>query len=64
VVPSVLDKQAEQGRDKAVVSLTLKGDGTGWHLQGDLDLECGERLSVALGAEAARDPRNPADTTP
>ncbi len=62
VVPTLLDKAAEHGRDKASLSLTLKGDGSGWHLQGDLDLECGERLYVALGAEAARDPGNPADT--
>ncbi len=62
VVPTLLDKAAEQGRDQAGLSLTLKDDGTGWQLRGDLDLECGERLSVALGAEAARDPRNPTDT--
>ena len=62
VVPALLDKAAEHGRDTAGLRLTLKGDGSGWHLQGDLDLECGERLSVALGAEAACDPRNPADT--
>ena len=62
VVPALLDKAAEHGRDTAGLRLTLKGDGSGWHLQGDLDLECGERLYVALGAEAARDPRNPADT--
>ena len=62
VVPTLLDKAAEHGRDKAGLSLTLNGDGSGWHLQGDLDLECGERLYVALGAEAACDPRNPADT--
>ncbi|MGB8649706.1 MAG: DUF222 domain-containing protein [Mycobacteriales bacterium] len=44
------------------LSLTRKDNGTGWHLCGDLDLECGEQLWTALRAEGARDPRNPDDT--
>jgi hypothetical protein len=62
VLPSRLEDRGEQGHRRRGLSLTPHQDGTGWHLCGDLDLECGERLWTALRAEAARDPRNPADT--
>jgi hypothetical protein len=62
VLPSRLEDRGEQGHRRRGLSLTPHQDGTGWHLCGDLDLECGDRLWTALRAEAARDPRNPADT--
>ncbi len=62
VVPSLLEERDARGRERAGLDLQLKGDGTGWHLEGDLDLQCGERLWTALRAEARRDPHNPADT--
>lgn len=62
LLPSVLERRAEAGQDKAGLELSRKHDGSGWRLQADLDLECGERLFTALRSEAARDPQNPADT--
>ncbi|MGB8652233.1 MAG: hypothetical protein WCD35_16410 [Mycobacteriales bacterium] len=62
VLPSVLEERGEQGHHRRGLSLTRLEDGTGWHVCGDLDLECGERLWTALRAEAARDPRRHADT--
>ncbi|MGB8649686.1 MAG: hypothetical protein WCD35_03390 [Mycobacteriales bacterium] len=62
VIPSSLEDRGERGHRRRGLSLTPLEDGTGWHLCGDLDLECGEQLWVALRAEAARDPRNPQDT--
>ncbi|MCW2500771.1 MAG: hypothetical protein JWN87_2447, partial [Frankiales bacterium] len=60
VLPSVLEERAEN--DRAGLTLVRKDDGTGWHVSGDLDLECGERLYTALTAEASRDPQNRTDT--
>ena len=62
VVPSILEDRAQRGRDRAGLSLQLHGDGSGWRLEGDLDLQCGERLWTALRAEARRDQANPLDT--
>ena len=60
--PSLLEQRAAAGREAAGLSLGLRPDGRGWKVSGELDLECGERLFVALRSEAARDPMNPADT--
>lgn len=60
VVPSILEDRADNARTG--LDLRLKKDGSGWQLNGELDLECGERLSTALAAEAAKDPRNVDDT--
>lgn len=62
LLPSKLDDAASEGRANRGLVLKLKADGSGWHLSGDLDLECGERLFTALRAEAQRDPDNIADT--
>lgn len=62
VLPSRLEERGERGQRRRGLTLTPLEDGTGWHLCGDLDLECGEQLWAALRAEAARDPRNPTDT--
>lgn len=62
VVPSLLEERGERGRERAGLSLEPRPDGTGWRLEADLDLECGERLFTALAAEARRDEGNPADT--
>jgi hypothetical protein len=63
VLPSRLEERGETGHRRRGLTLTPLEDGTGWHLCGDLDLECGERLWTALRAEAARDPHNPTDTS-
>jgi hypothetical protein len=63
LLPSQLEERGEKGHARRGLSLTPLEDGTGWHLCADLDLETGERLWTALRAEAARDPRNPSDTT-
>ena len=62
LLPSVLDDKASEGHANRGLELKKKPDGSGWHLCGDLDLECGERLFVALRAEAHRDPDNINDT--
>ena len=62
LLPSVLDDRAEKARAWRSLTLTPRSDGQGWRVEGDLDLECGERLFVALRAEAQRDPANPDDT--
>lgn len=62
VLPSVLEERGERGRCAAALSLQPKPDGTGWRLEGDLDLQCGERLFTALAAEVRRDKQGPADT--
>jgi hypothetical protein len=62
LLPSQLEERGDKGHARRGLSLTPLDDGSGWHLCGDLDLEAGERLWTALRAEAARDPRNPADT--
>ena len=62
LLPSQLEKRAEQGEERAHVMLERRPDGAGWHVEGDLDLECGELLYVALSAEARRDEANPLDT--
>jgi hypothetical protein len=62
VLPSVLEDRGDRGHQRRGLTLTPLEDGSGWHLCGDLDLECGEQLWTALRAEATRDPRNPTDT--
>ena len=62
ILPSKLDESADRGHRRRGLELKPLPDGEGWHLCGDLDLECGERLWTALRAEAARDPQNPSDT--
>jgi len=62
VVPSLLEDRAKRGRDSAGLSLQLNDDGSGWRLDADLDLQCGERLFTALRAELQRDPANRLDT--
>ncbi len=62
VLPSELEEREKRGQARRSFSLTLKDDGSGWHACGDLTLECGERLWVALRAMATGDPANPQDT--
>jgi len=62
VVPSLLEDRAKRGRDSAGLSLQLNDDGSGWRLDADLDLQCGERLFTALRSELQRDPANRLDT--
>ncbi len=62
VLPSLLEDRAAKGHERRGLSLSELPDGQGWHLCGDLDLECGERLWTILRAAAAHDTRNPDDT--
>ena len=62
LLPNILEQRARRGEDVAGVTLKLKHDGSGWDLHGDLDLETGELLFTALGAEARRDEGNSEDT--
>jgi hypothetical protein len=62
VRPSLLEERAQRGRDKAGLSISRKDDGSGWYVEADLDLECGERLFTALASELRRDPANVSDT--
>lgn len=62
LLPSVLEDRLEQGRARRGLTLTPRPDGSGYRLEGDLDMECGERLWTALRAELQRDPVNPDDT--
>lgn len=61
-VPSLLEQRAAQAEDLASLSLERRSDGRGWHLEGELDHECGERLFTALTGEVHRDPDNADDT--
>lgn len=61
LVPSLLEQEAAEARDRLGLDLVQRSNGT-WRLGGTLDSECGERLFVALRSEASRDPRNPLDT--
>ena len=62
VLPSELEEREKSGQVRRSFSLTLNPDGSGWHACGDLTLECGERLWVALRAMAGGDPVNSEDT--
>jgi hypothetical protein len=62
LTPGRLDDAAAKGEAFRDLVLQLKPDGSAWHVEGDLTLECGERLFTALRSEANRDPDNPADT--
>ncbi|MCW2600470.1 MAG: uncharacterized protein JWM02_2299 [Frankiales bacterium] len=62
VLPNLLEDRAQRGAEQAEVHLQRNLDGSGWHLQAELDLECGELLFTLLAAEANRDPDNPDDT--
>ena len=62
ILPSKLEEREDRGHERRSLDLRPLPDGEGWHVCGDLDLECGERLWTALRAEAARDLRNPSDT--
>ena len=62
VLPSELEEREQRGQSRRGLTLTLNPDGLGWHVCGDLTLECGERLWVALRALASGDPVNPQDT--
>ena len=62
LLPSVLDEREADGHAWRSLTLTPRPDGKGYRLEGDLDLETGEMIWVALRAEVQRDPDNPEDT--
>ena len=62
LLPNELEKRAAKGEDDAGLTLNRKIDGSGWRIDGDLDLETGELLHTVLSAEQAVDQDNPVDT--
>lgn len=62
LLPGQLEDRARGGHDRRGLRLVARHDGRGWHLAGELDLPCGERLHAFLQAELARDPDNVLDT--
>jgi hypothetical protein len=62
LLPNVLARQAEDGHNNRGFDLRRKDDGTGWTVNGDLDLECGELLHTAMTAAMETDPDNGFDT--
>ena len=62
LLPEELEKRAARGAADAQLSLRPNGDGSGWLLRGELDLETGELLHTVLTAMRAVDPDNPVDT--
>ncbi|MBC7373929.1 MAG: DUF222 domain-containing protein [Frankiales bacterium] len=62
LLPNELEKRAAKGEDDAGLTLLRKGDGSGWRVDGVLDLETGELLHTVLTAEQAVDQDNPVDT--
>ena len=62
VLPSQLEERDRKGQERRGLSITELPDGQGWHLCGDLTLECGERFWTVLRAAVAHDTANPGDT--
>ena len=62
VLPSQLEERDRKGQERRGLSITELPDGQGWHLCGDLTLECGERFWTVLRAAVAHDSKNPDDT--
>ena len=62
LLPSVLDEREADAHAWRSLTLTPRRDGKGFRLEGDLDLETGEMVWVALRAKVQRDPDNPDDT--
>ncbi|MCA1712141.1 MAG: 13E12 repeat family protein [Actinobacteria bacterium] len=62
LLPQRLDKLAEEAHARRGLALARKDDGSGWRIEGDLDVEAGELLHTALAAAMATDPDNVADT--
>ena len=61
VLPNLLEEQLSAAEAKRGLSLRPRPNGA-WRVEGDLTPEVGERLILALAAEARRDPGNPVDT--
>lgn len=62
LLPIHFEDRARRRHESRGVRLVRRADGVGWRLDGDLDLECGERFYAFLQSELARDPGNPLDT--
>ncbi|MBK5306255.1 MAG: DUF222 domain-containing protein [Frankiaceae bacterium] len=62
LLPNLLAAKADDGHRNRGVDLRRKDDGTGWSIDGDLDLECGELLHTAMTAAKETDPDNSFDT--
>ncbi len=62
LLPEQHDDRADAGHHRRGLRLTRKADGSGWRVEGDLDLACGEKLFTLLVAELHRDPDAAQDT--
>ena len=62
LLPVQLADRADRAARDRGLQLRRKADGSGYRLEGDLDLECGELLFTVLQAARETDPDNPADT--
>ncbi|MGI8535821.1 MAG: DUF222 domain-containing protein [Mycobacteriales bacterium] len=62
LLPNELEKRAAKGEDEAGLTLNRNSDGSGWRVDGELDLETGELLHTVLTAEEAVDEDNAVDT--
>jgi len=62
LLPQRLEDLAARGHERRGLALERNNDGSGWRLEGDLDLETGELLHTTLVAAMATDPENVTDT--
>jgi hypothetical protein len=62
LLPNEMAKRADDAHANRGVTLIKSSDGSGWILQGSLDLETGELLHTAMTAAMETDPDNPIDT--
>ena len=62
LLPNEMERRAARASEDAQLTLRPNGDGSGWLLRGELDLETGELLHTVLTAAQVTDPDNPADT--
>lgn len=62
LLPNEHAKRVAKGEEEAGLDLVRKSDGSGWRVNGDLDLETGEALHTVITSEMAVDEDNPVDT--
>ena len=63
LLPNALERRAADAHADRGFAMVRKADGSGWTItDGDLDLECGERLFTLIAAEQQVDPDSSTDT--
>ena len=62
LLPLRLEDRAERAHRDRGLTLRPNGDGSGWTVRGELDLETGELLHTVVTASRATDPADPEDT--